>query len=768
MNNTITQNINGLTKYKYDLEQVASTLLPRIQDAETKAYLERSIRRATTIKRIKRVFKKLYRILMEQGSTESEAVQESVEEVMEQQESKTYDEPPTFDQAVQDIIYAFCNDIANIPDLPEYLAGVEKTIWDASGILGNGRRIGNGGWGGNMREPTEVDTIVKKGMLLVSADCQSGKTRYTICSAIKGMLRGQTAVLVVRRNTGDAKQLKRSCDNLISAIEAYLVRHGVKERRIPFEIVNGKEMEDVNVANGVERALANGLPQIIICLGNETQLGRLNEIVKRTTCSYSIYIDEIDNVDYGVDSKAASILAELKGQSYQTIGITATPLDSIFSEEDMKSANQQRLTPPADYRGFIDFVVKLLVTAPGVSALNKLATFEELCVADPNLKPFLRYFSTTNADYAKVTVRYPNICLVKNTRFNQNQEALFHGVNANFPNKFITIVYNGNGVMIEGYRLPERMEIGGCVVRKGEYFKGDISIVLQYLKDNGGTRNFPRIIIFAGDLAGRCISYVSADYDWHLTDMYYVPAANTPIPELIQSAGRLCGRNRGKSHLHLHTTKATADAIYSGFNFTNEVINRAIASPFLREDMEEVSMAESVKAVKMNKKKMPVGRELTTKVKVAKRDFNTVSGEDGGLSLENYKFRTSKPQEEGEESKEERVQEESKDSDHASAVVGSEEQKGLERLYKNLRQAIVGNRLTVVVRILKFFYTNRVTSHSKTIIKNMCNVADFGHYTEWRERNGRYALLVEDGINWKLNPVAMGHIQELLPQVYNM
>jgi hypothetical protein len=144
--------------------------------------------------------------------------------------------------------------------------------------------------------------------------------------------------------------------------------------------------------------------------------------------------------------------------------------------------------------------------------------------------------------------------------------------------------------------------------------------------------------MIAGELAGRCISYVTRDYVWHLTDMYYNPAKSTPIPEMTHSAGRLCGLNMYKSHLRLHTPMFVATALWNGLNFTNEVINRAIASPLLDAAGEEKSFADSIKSIPMLKTKLPEKRDLTNKVKINKRDFNLVSKNDGGESLESYKF----------------------------------------------------------------------------------------------------------------------------------
>ena len=171
-----------------------------------------------------------------------------------------------------------------------------------------------------------------------------------------------------------------------------------------------------------------------------------------------------------------------------------------------------------------------------------------------------------------------------------------------------------------------------------EYADIDITSALQYLKDNGGVEKFPRIIIISGDYASRCTSFVSRDYEWHLTDMYYNPAASTPIPEQIQNVGRLTGRNKGKSHLHLHCTKKVANALFYGYHFCNEIIDRAKETPLLNNGI-EVGFGESIKSIQMNKRKFPVGRKLCSKAEINKRDYNLVNNDDGGKNIEEYKYK---------------------------------------------------------------------------------------------------------------------------------
>ena len=618
-------------------------LLVKVMDLEGKTEFEKQVLAAWTAKDKTEMYKVISAL---KGYVDAQSASDKPTSDKDKAKSfqtlleKKYDAPPTFDTLVLDLIQVFCKDLASFPDLPEVVADVETkkpplkkspqktTRKPGEPLVPPGKK--------------QVQTMIKKGMIVASAPCQSGKTNFMICSAIKGMLAGKSAVIVVRNMYGDASQMNKNIERFNKMITSLCVAHGV-DARFGLSVIGGNKLDNPMIRDQVRSSLNGGTPSIVLCLGNNTQVGQINEIAKETNGTFTLYIDEIDKVDYGnkgENSESISeILVHLKSQAYQVVGVTATPLDCIFSETELKSANQIRLTPPSNYRGFFDILVKTLEV--DTAALNKKASYDEICLADANLKPFLETFSKSVPDHFMESRKddFPNICLLKNTRINENQDAIFKGINQEYKGNFATVVSNGNGVKMYHTDLPLTFQVAGVSVRRGEFFKGDIADVLQYFRDNGGVVKFPRIIVIAGELAGRCISYVTRDYYWHLTDLYYNPAACTPIPEMIHSASRLCGLNKGKSHLHLHVTRKVADALWNGFNFTNEVIKRAIASPLMNLDGEEMSFGDSIKSVPMLKTKMPVGRDLTNKVKVLKRDFNQVSKDDGGESVDSYKYK---------------------------------------------------------------------------------------------------------------------------------
>lgn len=457
--------------------------------------------------------------------------------------------------------------------------------------------------------------------VLASADTQSGKTKFIICGCIRSIVHGRIPVVVLRNFNGDLLQFKNR-----------------------FEVI-AKDLADYTEQKAGERVLLETAlpgggqrrPGPVICLANAPQLKRLN----LEDYTYDLFIDEMDHVDYGkkkgVLCGVAAVLAGLKEKAHQVIGVTATPLDVVFTETDLKAGSQIRLTPPDDFRGPRDFEVSILQeSVHGLS--RKVKSFEEILALDKNLGKFLDDIVARPLEYSqRISGRNPNMVLIKNSRLVRSQTIMAGGIQRKYPGQVVTIVYNGNGVTMDHSSLPATFRIGDVRCWRGKAASVDISSALQYLKDNGGCRVYPCIIILAGDLAGRSISYVSRDYGWHLSDMYYVPAQSSGIPELVQSAGRLCGRNKGGVTLRLHCTQEVADALYKGYHFTNEVMIRAISDLLVSGEVEHRSFREIVRKVPISRLKVP-GRTLGNKARITPTDFNLVrvGRDDGGESLESY------------------------------------------------------------------------------------------------------------------------------------
>ncbi|TFG90414.1 MAG: hypothetical protein E4H15_07635, partial [Syntrophobacterales bacterium] len=196
-----------------------------------------------------------------------------------------YEEPPTFDRAVADFILKWCADLDKFPDLNEYYASVETTLFEEIDKPYSPRperdhrphpeRDPRPKKEKEMKEKRSFETIVKKDMVVISADTQSGKTKAMICAGIKGMLKGKTPVFVTRNVTGDAEQLQMGCENFSNILEAHLTKHGVVERKFKIETIRGDSLDKPSCGKSASDAFDGKVLKMIICLGNAIQLRRV-------------------------------------------------------------------------------------------------------------------------------------------------------------------------------------------------------------------------------------------------------------------------------------------------------------------------------------------------------------------------------------------------------------------------------------------------------------------------------------------------------------
>lgn len=596
----------------------------------------------------------------DQEDNENHEDQEDNENQEDREDNENHEEKTlNFDYACLEFFRNTCKDVLNLPNISEYYSSLEKKSFAGiSEKFEKENKIFNkdGGVRGGDKEYTftndvvdkeekkQITTVMKKDGLCIKGDTQSGKEKFTVCCGIKTMTEGRTPIFITRNITEDANKLERGINNYSKDFDNFMNANNIKDQKFKIKCLRVNDLDNTKIHKQALDSLNKIYPCMLVSLSNQSQLSYLLEIVNDKYAAFDLFIDECDYVDSQKDDKKVSqtfeLLKKLKQLAYQTFSISATILDTVFTE-NIKSDNVFQLSKPDDYRGFADITIKLLSKNEGY-AINKIVKdFKTVLDIDTNLGSFLNKFSNSKLEYSGMyDQHYPNICLLKNTRINETQDTIFNGVKDNYPDLAV-ILHNSHGVKI--YYKDINKDINKCVidgkiVKYNTFSKIDVTSALQYLKDNGGLEKFPRIIIIAGELAGRCISYVSRDYDWHLTDMYYVPSACSTIPDMIQSAGRLCGRNKGKSHLHLHMTRQNATALYNGFNFSNEVIDRAISAPLIENGVES-SFRESILNTKMNTEKYPIGRRLSGYTKVNKSDFKLVKGDDDGLSLDTYKYK---------------------------------------------------------------------------------------------------------------------------------
>lgn len=441
-----------------------------------------------------------------------------------------------------------------------------------------------------------------------SADPQTGKTKVIIARTIKTMSEGRVPILILRNRQGDSNQYMYNFKEYNKMFIEYLEKYNID---VKYEIncIEGNNIKTFLNSKRIEEAFEGIKPIAIMCLGNIIQLNRIFDITNKHINNYDLIIDEVDYVDCS-ESGTSKKLKLLKDNAFKVFGITATPIEFMMAENNLTVKDHIRIEPPEDYRGFNDIVYRSL-PEKSVGIGRKVNTIDDIFNRDKNLKYFLEYLS--NPVIGKHCIGneefLPTICLIKNTSVINNQNLIYNYIRKTYKD-IVVITYNGEGGKMYFNGMNKKgIKISNKIIYPNEEEKLDIADILQYFKDNGGVDKFSKIVIIAGELAGRCISYVSRDYIWHLTDMYYIPASHTPIPVMIQAIGRLCGRNKGKALLTLYTSEYVINNLHKGISFYSELIDR------IKTKEESELICDALSNIPMKKCKIPKKHKLTSKVK---------------------------------------------------------------------------------------------------------------------------------------------------------
>lgn len=320
----------------------------------------------------------------------------------------------------------------------------------------------------------------------------------------------------------------------------------------------GHVMEDVylDYAGHVE----SDSPTVMVGLYNKSQIARMVHHMSGSEGSYSLIIDEVDQLMYSDGQVVKNMFDILLDSSAHIIGVSATLYDSL-QDNRFEIGQTFLLLPPANYKGIQD------VHYEAIDPLNSVDG--PMLQRDQSLYRFLCDHSMHPGYGDK-----PFLCLVKIERLIAEQERLMQEmVQCNVTGSAYTIiVYNGREVRIYSrlmLNLPTKVGDANIYVCR----RTSIQSVLQYLKDNGGVEKFPRIVIIAHNLVGRGINIVSLDFKWHLTHMFFRPSLTATIPSIIQSM-RLCGIFDDSIDLTCYMTEEDRQELYKGFLLQEEIFDR--------------------------------------------------------------------------------------------------------------------------------------------------------------------------------------------------
>ena len=467
------------------------------------------------------------------------------------------------------------------------------------------------------------------GTIIVYAPPQSGKTHFTIMTALLHLLEGITPIILTRRQNQDRQQFIERINDLTKLLNERCMDARKDwdnpDEKFLWTFEDGRSslavegIADERTQTMIEDALVSNTPIMPVLLGNETQLEHIHRVIENANkrrgekCKYMLLIDECTAVDGGKPTtkqgnpSASAWIKELKKKAVKTVAIDATPMGAFVSDPSITPAMLFYLEPNMrKYRGFEDFNFIFLERNP--KYLSKEMSWDEMVKTDPDMLPWIDQMSQkgTWTSMRDTRSRLMRLC---NTGLAENRETQFAAIRRLYPDKFAMIKMDRKGTFTYN---PETQQT--------EKFKGPFSKAVSLFND---PVKFPRILCLIGKAGDRCLSFVSDDYTIHLNEDYVTFPESTCISLMYQRM-RLCGNNRGKGPLNMYTTKESFADLKKGLTMVDEFIARARA-------MKNQSMCKSISEMPMQKSKFSKRGLASTKFK---ESYNKVKGNDGGWSVE--------------------------------------------------------------------------------------------------------------------------------------
>jgi hypothetical protein len=465
-----------------------------------------------------------------------------------------------------------------------------------------------------------IDTDPISKTKIIKGCMQSRKTWMIVAMSMYYYLFYKVSVFIVIENK------LSSCEQMMLRIrnvfDKYISLIGAKDLQTEFE----RMFQVLDVKRGkscgeqeMQEALSGKSPRIFIALRSEYDLCPVNDIIEKSNqVKYALILDESDAIDNGSESWAQDELNYIKDSANIVWNVTATAMTSLMKEY-IVSGNVFVMKKPEDYKDLPTFnMIQLDKESESCSDVD-----DDPFDKDPNLKNYLEDFSKKGIYFDPVWGgrRHPVISLVRVGITIEPQLRLAEFIQSNHTITCITFNGSGEGLTLRGHGLPKSpIKIGKntSILEKEVHNFSDLQIgdAISYLQENGGVDRYPRIVIIAGKMADRGITFGSSNYSecisqkqvpWHLTEMYYLAAKGTDQPNLLQAAGRLCGVYIDNIPLTLYSN--ACDDIVKAYHAQEELIDRA-----RKANREEQSMKDIIPTIEMSKEKCSKRRFTSPKV----------------------------------------------------------------------------------------------------------------------------------------------------------
>lgn len=467
----------------------------------------------------------------------------------------------------------------------------------------------------------------------------------------------------------------------------------------------------------LESLLGEQRARVLVFLANPNQMDRVNRLDKQ---DFNLLIDEADQMYKQENTVFYPAFRTLIEQSRWT-GIISATTYKLWFQAPIKTMFTHQLEPSPHYKGLGHFNTDLTSKDEKYVSLTK----GEVNRCDASFVEWVRGLMDEQPYPYEVngeTKHMPVMGLYKGS----DEISAHHRIQLYLKREFpmiTTMTYDSKGIYLFSNALSESfLWIGDEIVkRKKELYeckKSALGQVIQYLKDNGGAERFPHIVIISGKLANRMFSFVSKDYEWHLTHQRLYMSSSTDCTTLLQSL-RLCGVYKDDVPLTLSCSVGIYQTLSKADRFQKKMIEKAIT------DAPQMDWVDFVKEKHVEKNEIPK-RKL-----VAGYSYNKEIG-----IVERFD----------------------------RTELNEEEEKGLtlflDKIYEKWSRRM-DEDAPAYFRIIECF--EKKDEVEKEEIIRHARLTNFSHYTKWNlKRHNQYKLLIKTtGTKYKLHPIIEGHVLKL-------
>jgi hypothetical protein len=281
---------------------------------------------------------------------------------------------------------------------------------------------------------------------------------------------------------------------------------------------------------------------IVISMANYSRINTLNIVLSEV--KFNLCIDEVDTTiksrtKKNSSYKMESVFKKLEEKSSHQVGATATQF-AVFAGRISSLDKVLKMKNPRNYYGIDKLKLKFVTVHPDFLAY-------ENAHLDSNI-PII---------YDQLMKRQEGfVMLHSTTKIKDIQYLVASRIYRDYPS-ITTLVINGNGIKFYCKDNNISPEI---------YKNLKINDALQMIKSH------PRIAIVAGNIASRGVSFVSSDYNRHITDQYYVPSKTTHGESLLQGL-RILGCYSDNKKLRLWCEKNVWACINQHYRILNKIVD---------------------------------------------------------------------------------------------------------------------------------------------------------------------------------------------------